>query len=66
MYFEDSDNRDTNIWNLIVFNCEVFNWSISQKLVFTAANRFLANKVKNYNSLVLSKVVEKRKFKKFS
>ena len=44
MYLEDSDNRDTNIWNLIVFNCEIFNLSILQKLVFTAANRFLAIK----------------------
>ena len=52
--------------SLIVFNCQVFNWSILQKLVITAVNCFLANKVKNYNYLVLSKVVENRDLKKFS
>ena len=39
---------------------------ILSKLVFTAANCIIENKIKNYNSLVSSKAIEKRKSKKFS
>ena len=46
--------------------CEISKWNILEKIIFTAANCFLANKIKNYNSLVISKGVEKRKLKKFS
>ena len=35
-------------------------------LIFTYTNCLLANKVKNYNSAVASKGIEKRKLKKFS
>ena len=57
MYLEDSDNCDTSIWK------STCSWKILSKLVFTAANCFLANKVKNYNSLVLSKSIEHSKDK---
>ena len=46
---------DTNLQKLAVV----------RRLVFVASNCLIANKVKNYNSIVVSKVIEKRKLKKF-
>ena len=57
---------DADSWRLNCSSCEVSNWNILEKIIFTAANCFIANKMKNYNSLVISKGVEKRKLKKFS
>ena len=61
MYLDDSDKCDTSIWKSTCISCDVFSWKILSKLFFTAANCFFANKVKNYDLLVLSKSIEKRK-----
>ena len=47
-------------------SCGVSILTILKNLIFTCANCLLANKVKNYNSAVASKGIEKRKLKKFS
>ncbi|KAI6658898.1 Transposable element P transposase [Oopsacas minuta] len=64
IYMED----DANIHILKSYCpiCNVTRWDILRKLIFTTTNCFLANKIKNYNSLVTSRGIEKRKLKKFS
>ena len=57
---------DNNIWRSNCVNCDACRWKIVRKLVFTAANCIIANKIKNYNSLLRSRAIEKRKLKKFS
>ena len=57
---------DNNIWRSNCVNCDACRWKIERKLVFTAANCIIANKIKNYNSLLRSRAIEKRKLKKFS
>ena len=57
---------DIDVWRTICVNCNTSRLGILRKLVFTAANCIIANKIKNYNSLVSSKAIEKRKLKKFS
>ena len=60
-----ADNDDYNLWMNICSFCAVRGSHILHRLVFVSANCFLANKVKNYNSMVISKGMEKRKLKKF-
>ena len=60
-----ADNDDYNLWMNIYSFCAVRGCHILHRLLFVSANCFLANKVKNYNSIVISKGVEKRKLKKF-
>ena len=55
-----------NLWNKACSSCAASGYYILQKLISVAVNCFLANKVKNYNSLVVAKGVEKRKLKKFN
>ena len=43
----------------------VSRWDILRKLIFTTANCFLANKIKNDNSLVTSRGLVKCKLKNF-
>ena len=64
IYMENDD--DIDIWKANCINCDVYRWSILSKLIFTAANCFLANKIKNYNSSVLQIGIDKRKLKNFS
>ena len=64
IYMEDDASIDT--WKSNCCTCNASRWDILRKLLFTTANCFLANKIKNYNSLVTSRAMEKRKFKKFS
>lgn len=64
IYMEDDASID--IWKSNCCICNVSRWDILRKLIFTTANCFLANKIKNYNSHVTSKGIEKRKIKKFS
>ena len=54
------------IWRNSCASCRVCGWSIVRGLVFIASNCLIANKVKNYNSIVVSKGIEKRKLKKFN
>ena len=56
---------DYKLWMNICSFCAVRGCHILHRLVFVSANCFLANKVKNYNSMVISKGMEKRKLKKF-
>ena len=42
---------------------DVSRWDILRKLVFTTTNNFLANKIMNNNSIVISRDIEKRKLK---
>ena len=46
--------------------CGISLLIILKKIVFTSFNCLLANKIKNYNSTLISKGIEKRKLKKFS
>ena len=64
IYMEDDASIDT--WKSNCCACNASRWDILRKLLFTTANCFLANKIKNYNSLVTSRAMEKRKLKKFS
>ena len=59
-YILDSGNCD--LWNNACSSCAVSGCFIIRKLIFVVVNCFLANKVKNYNSLLLTKGMEKRKF----
>ena len=63
-YIMDSEFSD--LWNKACSTCATSGTYILQKLIFVAVNCFLANKVKNYNSHVVAKGVEKRKLKKFN
>ena len=40
--------------------------TILKRIVFTSSNCLFANRIKNYNSALISKGIEKRKLKKFS
>ena len=64
IYIEDDTN--INLWKSNCTTCDVSRWDISRKLVFTTTNCFLANKIKNHNSIVISKDIEKRNLKMFS
>ena len=46
--------------------CGISLLTILKKIVFTSSNCLLDNKIKNYNSALISKGIEKRKLKKFS
>ena len=63
-YLEDSNECDS--WKYTCPSCNVCGLSIVRRLIFVASNCLIANKVKNYNSIVVSKGIEKRKLKKFS
>ena len=63
-YIMASEHCD--LWNKVCSSCAASGSYILQKLIFVAVNCFLANKIKNYNSLVVAKGVEKRKLKKFN
>ena len=64
IYIEDDTN--INLWKSNCTTCDVSRWDILRKLVFTTTNCFLANKIKNHNSIVISRDIEKRKLKMFS
>ena len=64
IYIED--DTDINLWKSNCITCDVSRWNILRKLVFTTTNCLLANKIKNHNSIVISRDIEKRKLKKFS
>ena len=49
MYLEDSDNHDTNIWNLIVFNC--IQSEYLAETCFYRSESLSPNQVKNYHSV---------------
>ena len=55
------DECDSDVWKTSCVNCDVCRESILRKLIFTAANCLISNKIKNYNSLIVSRVAEKRK-----
>ena len=57
---------DCQSWIEKCSSCLVSGSHILQKLIFVAGNCFLANMVRNYNSMVISRVSEKRKLKKFN
>ena len=59
----DADVCDS--WVNVCPFCVVNGCYILRKILFVASNCFLANKVKNYNSMVISRGMEKRKLKKF-
>ena len=64
IYIEDDTN--INVWKSNCYTCDVSKWDILRKLVFTTTNCLLDNKIKNHNSIVISRDIEKRKLKKFS
>ena len=64
IFVEDDASIDT--WKSNCCTCNASRWDILRKLLFTTANCFLANKIKNYNSFVTFRAMEKRKLKKFS
>ena len=57
---------DDDIWRSNCVNCDTCRWKVVRKLVFTVENCIIANKIKNYNSLLSSRAIENRKLKKFS
>ena len=57
---------DDDIWRSNCVNCDTCRWKVVRKLVFTVAICIIANKIKNYNSLLSSRAIEKRKLKKLS
>ena len=61
IYMENDD--DIDIWKSNCIYFDVYRWSILSKLIFTAANCFLANKIKNYNSSALQIGIDKRNSK---
>ena len=61
-----ADNDDYNLWMNICSFCAVRGFHILHRLVVVSANCFLANKVKNYNPIVISKGMEKEKIEKIS
>ena len=63
-YLENTEGFE--IWRNSCASCRVCGWSIVRRLVFVASNCLIANKVKDYNSIVVSKGIEKRKLKKFN
>ena len=53
-----ADNDDYNLWMNICSFYAVRGCHISHSLVFVSANCLLANRVKIYNSMVISKGME--------
>ena len=47
----------SDVWISNCPKCKILKHNIPRKLVFVAANCFVANKVKNYNSMVITKLV---------
>ena len=60
-----SSKQDFGIYSIQTL-IESYSSLDTNTLIFTYTNCLLANKVKNYNSAVASKGIEKRKLKKFS
>ena len=60
------DNHDCDVWRNTCPSCDVVGFSILRRLLFVSGNCMIANKVKNYNSMVACRGIEKRKLKKFS
>ena len=50
-YLENSEGFE--IWRNSCASCRVCGWSILRRLVFVASNCLIANKIKNYNSIVV-------------
>ena len=61
IYTEDS--CDSDVWISSCPRCKILKHNILRKLVFVAANCFIANKVKNYYSMVITKTCGKRKLR---
>ena len=55
------DNGNCDLCNYACSSCAVSGCFILRKLIFVVVDCFLVNKVKNYNSLLLTKGMEKRK-----
>ena len=64
IYIENS--CDSDVWISSCPKCNILKQTILRKLVFVAANCFVANKINNYNYMVVAKTCEKRKLKKFN
>ena len=60
-----SEADDCKSWRKECPSCTVSGFYILQKVIFVAGNCILANMVKNYNSMEISRATEKRKLKKF-
>ena len=56
--------NEGDFWSKVCSSC-CSSRDILRKLIFVAVNCFLANTVKNYNSQLIAKGIEKRKFKIF-
>ena len=52
------------LWSEQCVSCSVNGFHVLQKILIVTGNCLLANKVKNYNSMVIFKSTEKRKIKK--
>ena len=57
--------NEGDFWSKVCFSCGSRSRDILRKLIFVVVNCFLANIVKNYNSQLIARGIEKRKFKKF-
>ena len=60
------ETGEYDLWRSNCVSCNTSRWKIVRKLVFTTENCIIANKIKNYNSLLSSRAIEKRKLKKIS
>ena len=59
------DGGDCQLWREQCSSCSERGYHTLHKLLFVAGNCLIANKVKNFNSVVIIKGSEKRKLKKF-
>ena len=60
------DSNDCDVWENTFPSCNIPRFSILRRLLFVSGNCMIANKVKNYNSMVVCRGIEKRKLKKFN
>ena len=56
--------NEGDFWSKVCSSCGNRSRYIQRKFIFVAVNCFLANTVKNYNSQLIAKGIEKRKLKK--
>ena len=54
-YLENSEGFE--FWRNSCASCRVCGWSILRWLVFVASNCLIANKIKNYNSIVVLRLI---------
>ena len=51
-------------WRNQCHNCKLFGWDYLKKIITITSNCIIANKVKNFNSIIVSQTREKQNFRK--